>query len=216
MSVDNLKECGLKGSFLGLVLMMSSLLVVSLTGDAAGMTMMLPYIPAVMAGYLLLGILCWLLHGRTPKEHSWLSGAGVYYWMFLILIVVTVIASFLTETVRYVILVNILVLAALWIMEYVSLKKIADELNQGMPAGRSAVVVDLNEKPATLEAYFNEIEKYCAANKWELEYVKKEKPAQIRINGKSYRVKMGLYYTAIGTPVYTMTFSGIDDLGFAD
>ncbi|WP_070042803.1 DUF4318 domain-containing protein [Robinsoniella peoriensis] len=207
MSVDNLKECGLKGSFLGLVLMMSSLLVVSLTGDAAGMTMVLPYIPAIMAVYLLLGILCWLLHGRSPKEHSWLLGAAVYYWMFLIMIIVMTIAAFLTQTVRYVILVNIAVLFVLWLMEYVSLKKIADELNQGMPQGRSALVVDLDEKPATMEAYFHEIEKYCEANHWNLEYIKKEKPALIRINGKKYAVKMGLYYTPIGTIVYTMTFS---------
>lgn len=210
MSVDNLKECGLKGSFLGLVLMVSSLLVVSLTGDTAGMTMMLPYIPVILAGYLMLGILCWLFHGRTPKEHSWLSGAAVHYLLLLFVILVSVIASFLTETVRYVILVNALVLTVLWILEYVSLKKIADELNQGMPAGKSALVVDLNEKPAAMEDYFHEIEKYCAANKWELEYIKKEKPALVRINGKSYRVKMGVYYTPIGTPVYTMTFSGTE------
>lgn len=211
MSVDNLKECGLKGSFLGLVLMMSSLLVVSLTGDAAGLTMVLPYIPAVMAGYLLLGICCCLLYGRTPKEHSWLTGTAVYYWLFLIIMLVIVTASFLTETVRYVILVNALVLVVLWVMEYVSLMKIADELNQVMPAGRSSLMVDLNEKPATMEAYFNEIEKYCTDNKWEMEYIKKEMPALIRVNGKSYRVKMGVYYTAIGTPVYTMTFSRMDE-----
>ena len=80
-----------------------------------------------------------------------------------------------------------------------------------MPQGRSALVVDLDEKPATMEAYFHEIEKYCEANHWNLEYIKKEKPALIRINGKKYAVKIGLYYTPIGTIVYTMTFSSANE-----
>ena len=211
MSVENRKECGLKGSILGLVLMMSSLLVVSFTGDTAGIVLALPYMPVILAGYLILGVFFWWIHGRTPKEHSLLTGAASSYLVFLVVVAVMTIDAFLTQTVRYVILVNIAVLFVLWLMEYVSLKKIADELNQGMPQGRSALMVDLDEKPATMEAYFHEIEKYCKANHWNLEYIKKEKPALIRINGKKYAVKMGLYYTPIGTIVYTMPFSSANE-----
>lgn len=208
MSVDNLKECGLKGSFLGLVLMMSSILTMSFINDIKGMVMIFPFFPIVVIVYLLIGNLLWYLHiGPSGGYSSWLSGAAVNY----LILPFAMLVSLLPKELRYIILVNIAVLVFLWFVDYLSLKKIADELNHGMPVRKVSLVVDLNENPATMEAYFNEIEKYCASNKWELEFVKKEKPALVRIDGKSYRVKLGLYYTPIGTPVYTMTFSSVNE-----
>lgn len=86
---------------------------------------------------------------------------------------------FLTSTV---------VLLLLWEAEYRYLKSVAKDLNSGA-AGR-ILFIDLEEKPGTPEEFFAVLETYCQKSSIALEYVKKDIPATVRLDGRLHTVAL--------------------------
>ena len=131
-------------------------------------------------------------------------GAGIYYWIFLIVLAVSVIGNFIPDYIRYIVLVNIVVIIALWIWDYISLSKVANELNSGRSYKENTLLVDLKEKPKTKEEFFKILEEYCISNRVSLEYVEKDLPAITRINGVLNKVEIGYYLDISGATIYTL------------
>ena len=145
-----------QGCFLGLLLFASTALFLSLRKDMNEVGRILPFIPAALAGYMVIGNLLVWLHYLPEKGRgsSWFKGAAVGF----------VLLSFIvSESWRHIILVNAAVVLVCWILDYRSVLKIAKELNGRTVKGRY-LVVDLDECPKGAEAFCREIEDYCRKN----------------------------------------------------
>ena len=79
-------------------------------------------------------------------------------------------------------------LLLLWEAEYRYLKSVAKDLNSGT-AGR-ILLIDLEEKPGTPEEFFAVLETYCQKSSIALEYVKKDIPATVRLDGRLHTVAL--------------------------
>lgn len=200
------KECLEKGSFLGMALICSSVLALSIQRAPETALRVLPYFPAALIGYLGVGILFWWIHTRPAKRREGTRGMGLMYWYGNLFVLVLVLAQFIPESFRGMLLANLLLLTVLWSAEYVYLWRIAKELNGGIVGRPFTLMEDLDEKPENTEAFLEQITKYCVKNKIRLEIVTREKPVLVRMDGILYRAEVQFYYSRYGTPVYTMEF----------
>ena len=72
-----------------------------------------------------------------------------------------------------------------------------------MAKGGRTLVIDLKDKPGTKEEFFSVLEDYCIKNRLSLEYVKREIPAVVKLDGVLHEVDLRSYYT-YGGAIYTM------------
>ena len=141
------------------------------------------------------------LPGRNSKRSS---GIAIYYWVWMIVIIVPIIGVFIDDYIRYIILVNTIIIVGLWIGDYMHLSRIAKELNGMRVNKHKTLVIDLDEKPKSKEEFFKIIEDKCIAKGDILEYIERDIPAIVRINEVLYKVELGYYYGLIGNEVYTL------------
>mgnify|MGYP000681152144 CR=1 FL=1 len=85
--------------------------------------------------------------------------------------------------------------------EELDLKKVAKDLNSSA-AGRT-LIIDLDEKPRSPEAFFDLLETYCRKSSVTLEYVKKDIPATVKLEGRLHTVALTESYM-YGGPVWSM------------
>ncbi|MRM88897.1 DUF4318 domain-containing protein [Faecalicatena contorta] len=195
-----------QGCFLGLLLFASTALFLSLRKDMNEVGRILPFIPAALAGYMVIGNLLVWLHYLPEKGRvsSWFKGAAAVYWIDLIAVGFVLLSFIVSESWRHIILVNAAVVLVCWILDYRSVLKIAKELNGRTVKGRY-LVVDLDECPKGAEAFCREIEDYCRKNKIKLEFLQREKPAVILMDGEKYEVTLDFFYSQLG-PMYALKF----------
>lgn len=204
---ENLKDCLGKGSFLGMALICSSLLALSIQRNSQAALAGLPFFPAVLAGYLGLGVLlCWI-HTRPAKRREASRGMGMIYWYGILFALIAFGAQLVPQAWRGPALANLALLALLWGADYVYLWKVARELNSGIVGKPFTLVEDLDQKPRDTEAFLEQIARYCAKNRIHLEIITREKPILVRMDGILYRASLRFYYSRYGTPVYTMEFT---------
>lgn len=199
-----MRENTLKGIYIGFTLLISSILTLRLTNDVEGLVEAFNYFIPVLIGYMLTGVVIQWIRSLPHKSSEGSMGAGIYYWIFLIVLAVSVIGNFIPDYIRYIVLVNIVVILALWIWDYISLSKVANELNSGRSYKENTLLVDLKEKPKTKEEFFKILEEYCISNRVSLEYVEKDLPAITRINGVLNKVEIGYYLDISGATIYTL------------
>ena len=120
-----------QGCFLGLLLFASTALFLSLRKDMNEVGRILPFIPAALAGYMVIGNLLVWLHYLPEKGRvsSWFKGAAAVYWIDLIAVGFVLLSFIVSESWRHIILVNAAVVLVCWILDYRSVLKIAKELN---------------------------------------------------------------------------------------
>lgn len=203
---EEARERILQGCFFGLILFTSTALLLSFRRDMDEVGRILPFIPAALAGYLLIGNLLVWIHSLPERgwASSWFKGAAAVYWIDLIAVAFVLLSFIVSESWRHIILVNAVVVVVFWILDYCSVLKIAKELNGGAVKGRY-LVVDLEECPKGAEAFCREIEDYCRKNRSSLEFLKREKPAEILMDGERYHVELDFFYSQFG-PMYALKF----------
>lgn len=155
----------------------------------------------VLAGYVLE-----LLRSIPEIGLHWFRGTAIINWFSIGLFIFLVFHSLLSSSIRYMLIGDMAVLGIMWVGNYVTVNKIAKQLNKG---GKGyALVVDLNEKPRTKEEFYEAIEAYCKKNHIVLEYVERDMPAIVKLNGQLNKVELNYYYT-FGGPIYTLDFKTI-------
>ena len=203
---DDFIERILRGIFLGLVLFTSAVLVLCFQNNIAEIGKILPYVPVAFLVYILLGIVFVWLHERVGEGQisSWFKGSAAVYWCDLFMLVLFVPGFFLSDSLRYIILVNEFVLIGCWILDYCFVLSVAKELNH-RKRRPLYLVVDLEECPKGEEAFCREIEDYCRKNRMSLEFVNRGKPADVMMNGEAYHVELDMFYSQFG-PMYALKF----------
>ena len=122
-------------------------------------------------------------------------------WCYLLLFFLSFLTWRLPSFVRAMLLTSAAVLLLLKEAEYRYLKKVAKDLNS-RAAGRT-LIIDLDEKPRSPEAFFDLLETYCRKSSVTLEYVKKDIPATVKLEGRLHTVTLTESYM-YGGPVWSM------------
>lgn len=212
MTKEDLKEITMKGLLLGLILFVSTLIDLLINKDMQHLNIVGTFLIPVILGYCLLGILIrWMVYGSTIKKEGFhlFSGVAIVYWLMMFCAIFTAGAYFIPQVIRYIIVVNTATLLLVWFLNCVYLKNIAKELNSDMKYSRRVLVEDLPEKPKTEDMFIEEIKNYCYKNHLPLEIQEYGIPARIRMNNVLYLVKLGEYYSIVGTLTYTLEFHNI-------
>lgn len=207
MKTERGKEVLERGSFLGLALLSSSILVLSFQRQPEVVNQMLPWFPVILLGYLAVGMALYWFHGRPVRRHEGLRGMGFFYWIIIGVLPVSILAKWVPEALRIALLTNLLLALGLWAVDYIHLWRVAKELNHGVVGKPFTLVEDLDEKPKGTEEFLMQIARYCEKNHISLEFVTRQKPALVRMDGVLYRVELRFYYTRYGMPVYTLEFT---------
>lgn len=151
--------------------------------------------------YLVAGCLLQLFKRLPEMDLSWLRGMAFVYWYYIFLFILLLLAQFLPDYLRYMILSDAVVLFGRWALNYLYAKRTANQLN--MAKGGHTLVIDLNEKPGTKEEFYSALEDYCIRNRMCLEYIKRDIPAVVKIDGVLHEVDLRSYYS-YGGAIYTM------------
>lgn len=199
-----MKENLIKGVNIGLFLLVSSILTLRIINDLEGTVNLFNYFIPVVLVYIVIGVLLQLIRQLSGKSSNGSIGIAIYYWLWMILIIVPIIGIFIDDYIRYIILVNAIIIIGLWIGDYIHLTRIAKELNGTRVNKNKTLVIDLDEKPKSKEEFFRIIENKCIENGDTLEYIERDIPAIVKINGVLYKIEIGYYYSLIGNVVYTL------------
>ncbi|ERI93667.1 hypothetical protein HMPREF1982_01430 [Clostridiales bacterium oral taxon 876 str. F0540] len=201
-----------KGLFLGLILFVSTIAFLLISKDMQNLKTVGTFLIPIVICYALVGMLIrWMVYRSALKKESnhLFSGVASYYWVCMIFTVISVCAYFIPQAIRYIVLINAAVLLLVWVLDYLYLKNIAKELNSGLKYHRVTLIEDLLARPQTEDMFMKEIEVYCNKNHLTLEVIKSGIPAKVKMDNTPYLVKLGQYYSMIGTIVYTLEFSSI-------
>jgi len=201
-----------KGLFLGLILFISTIIYLLISRDMQNLKTVGTFLIPIVLCYALVGILIrWLVYRSALKKESshLFSGVASYYWVWMLCIVFSVCAYFIPQAIRYIVLTNAGVLLLIWVLDYLYLKNIAKELNSGLKYHRVTLVEDLSSRPKTEDKFMEEIENYCKKNHLTLEVIEYGMPTKIKMDNTPYLVKLGQYYSMVGTVVYTLEFRSI-------
>lgn len=193
------------GANLGVILFAGGLLGLWALSGRDGMEVITSRLGLVFFLYLLAGCFMRLVKSLPELDFTWLRGITVVYWFDIFLLFLMVLAAFLPDYLRYMILADAAVLFVRWIINYIYMKHVADQLNHRTGGGRT-LVIDLSEKPGTKEEFFGILEEYCIKNRLSLEYVERDIPALVKLDGIPHKVDLNSYYT-YGGAVYTMDIS---------
>lgn len=188
------------GLCLGLALLVSALFAVYSFGNRAITVRWMGFFPLLLLVYALLGILLMVWHRRAPRAHPitpYLSGFNARFALCLpglawLLLFRLTGFSVLERCVLF----NLLLLFALWLIEYRAARRLARDLNGalGRRTPAASLIVDLDECPQGAEAFCIEIERYCIKNHIIYQFIERKKPAVILLDGVKHRVDLGVYY----------------------
>lgn len=198
-----------KGLFLALMLFLSTIIYLLIQQDTQHLKIVGALLVPIILGYCVIGVFIQLIAYRNSLKAEVspiFSGASIIYWIFLITTAVMLCASFIPQIIRDTITINIIVLFLVWLINYLYLKNIADELNSELGYSSQVLVEDLRERPQTEDIFMEEIKNYCKKNNLDLEIIWYGIPANIKMNDINYTVRLGEYYSILGNVVYTLEF----------
>ena len=185
---EGLTEILKKGSLLGMMMFISSLVTLRLAAPE-GLETFWSLLLVILLSYLAAGCLLQLIRGFTPQlDSAWFRGAAAVSWCYLLLFFLSFLTWRLPSFVRAMLLTSAAVL-------------LAKDLNSSA-AGRT-LIIDLDEKPRSPEAFFDLLETYCRKSSVTLEYVKKDIPATVKLEGRLHTVTLTESYM-YGGPVWSM------------
>ena len=184
---ENLMETFKQGLFLGMLLFICSLTALRLAAPA--------------------GCFLQLIRSLAARlDSAFFRGAAAAAWCYIVLFCLFFPAQNLPLPVRIMLLTSAAVLLLLWEAEYRYLKSVARDLNSGA-AGR-ILLIDLDEKPGSSEEFFAALETYCKKSSITLEYVKRDIPATVKLNGRLHTVTLTESYM-YGGPGWSMEIQEI-------
>ena len=194
-------EILLSGADLGTILFAGAVMGLWIFSGPQGMQILMDRLGLIFLIYLVAGWLLQFLKHLPEMDLSWLRGMAFMYWYYIILFLLLLLARFLPDYLRYMVLSDAVVLFGRWALNYLYVKRTANQLN--MAKGGRTLVIDLKDKPGTKEEFFSVLEDYCIKNRLSLEYVKREIPAVVKLDGVLHEVDLRSYYT-YGGAIYTM------------
>ena len=182
----------LSGISLGLALMVSALFAVYSFGDSAISVRWMNLLPRLTVLYVLAGVLlmAWPYLSGLNAWYIWVLPAFLWWLLFRL-------TGF--DVLERCLLFNLILLAVLWTIEYSMVRRMAKALNGALGTRSPTVmptslIVDLDDCPKGTEAFCIEIERYCIKNHIDYQFVERDKPAIILMNGVKHRVELGVYY----------------------
>lgn len=200
-----IKENITTGINIGFALLISSILTLRFNNDIENTVKIFKYFIPILIGYILIGIALQWLRNLPPKEkNGGTGGVGALYWLFIIMTIITFLANFTPSYIRYIVLVNIIVVIILWAIDYRELSRLSEELNGVASHSNKTLIIDLEHKPKTKEEFFDLLEQHYRLSKITLEYIEKDIPAIVKLNGVLNKVEIGYYYGYTGIIVYTL------------
>lgn len=198
---EGLAEIIRRGSLLGMMMFIASLVTLRLAAPK-GLETFWSLLLVIIFAYLAAGCLLQLIRGfMSQLDSSWFRGAAAVSWCYILLFFLSFLTWQLPALVRVMLLTSAVVLLLLREAEYRYLKKVAKDLNSSA-AGRT-LIIDLDEKPRSLEEFFDLLETYCRKSSVTLEYVKKDIPATVKLEGRLHTVTLTESYM-YGGPVWSM------------
>lgn len=212
MTKEDMREITSKGALLGLILFVSTLIDLLINKDMQHLQIVGTFLIPIILGYCLLGIFIrWMVYRSTIRKEGFqlFSGVAIVYLILMFSTIFMAGAFFIPQVIRYIVVTNIIVLLLVWFLNCVYLKNIAKELNSGLAHYNRLLVEDLREKPHTEDMFMEHIQNYCKKNHLSLEILEYGIPAKIKMNNILYMVKLGQYYSVVGTLTYTLEFRNI-------
>lgn len=191
------------GLSLGLALLVSALFAVYSFGNDAISAGWMTALPLLLAVYALSGVLLMVWHRRPPRQRPatpYLSGLNArYIWAIPAFLWLLLFRLTGFDVLERCLLFNLILLAALWTIEYGMARRMAKALNGALGTRSPAVmpaslIVDLEDCLKGTEAFCIEIERYCIKNHIDYRFIERDKPAIIVMNGVKHRVELGVYY----------------------
>ncbi len=189
------------GVDLGTILFVGALMGLWLLSDRQGLEIVMDRLGLFFLIYLAAGCLLQLIKQLPEMDLSWLRGMAFMYWYFILSFILLLLAGILPDYLRYMILSDAVVLFGRWALNYLYTKRTANQLNKAKE-GRS-LVIDLNDKPGTKEEFFSVLENYCIKNRLSLEYIKRDIPAVVKLDGVLHEVDLKSFYS-YGGAIYSM------------
>jgi hypothetical protein len=212
MTKEDRREITVKGLFLGLILFLSTLIDLLINKDMQHLQIVSTFLIPIILGYCLLGMFIrWMVYRSTLRKEGFhlFSGVAIVYWIFMLSIILMACAYFIPQVIRYIVVANVATLLLIWFLNFVYLKNIAKELNYGLAHNCRTLVEDLQERPQTEDMFMEEIQNYCKKNYLSFEILEYGIPAKIKMNNDLYIVKLGQYYSVVGTLTYTLEFHNV-------
>lgn len=212
MTKEDRRDFTVKGLFLGLILFVSILIDLLINKDMQHLQIVGTFLIPIILAYCLLGIFIqWMVYRSTLRKEgvNLFSGAAIVYWIFMISTIFIAGAYFIPQVIRYIVVVNVATLLLVWFLNFVYLKNIAKELNSDLAYYSHTLVEDLKERPQTEDMFMEELENYCKKNSLSFEILEYGIPAKIKMNNVPYIVKLGQYYSVVGTVTYTLEFHNV-------
>ena len=193
----------LSGISLGLALMVSALFAVYSFEDSTISVRWMNLLPCMTVLYMLAGVLLMAWHRRPPRRRPatpYLSGLNArYIWVLPAFLWWLLFRLTGFDVLERCLLFNLILLAVLWTIEYSMARRMAKALNGALGTRSPTVmptslIVDLDDCPKGTEAFCIEIERYCIKNHIDYQFIERDKPAIILMNGVKHRVELGVYY----------------------
>ena len=197
----------MQGINLGIILFTAALIGLKAGGYGESLIGFVDRIFVILPVYMAVGIAIQFFRFLPEFDFVPLRGNTLITIFWMVFTVFLFINNLLSEAASLIVVTDGIVLFLLWLIQYSYLTFVARELNQGRRRRRT-LVVDLEGCPKTREEFFSVLEAYCRKNHIELEYVERDKPAIVLMDGVRCRVSISYYYTP-GGAVYTMDISEI-------
>ena len=182
----------LEGVILGLILFFGAVFSLMLNRDIVHMELFAEKLFLIMGGYILvvLAIKGILSISFIKKAAVIFQGAGIIWWGWLFGLGITTAGGFIPAYIRYIILLDAIVLICYWIGRFLYMKQIAEELNGGKWKKGFVFLEDIEKKPKNEDEFMTWIGRYCQKNGLDYEVLHYGIPAQIKMDGIQYAVRI--------------------------
>lgn len=199
------------GTVMGCTFFMSNIIYLGLQKDQQFVLELMPWFGALLAGYVVLGLLFFFCYIKFSGKDfallkSFTKGAAAIYSLGNLLPLVFLAGIVLADKqlIRIMLLLDLVIVAGFYILDYRAVWKLSKELN-GKNYRTRTLLIDLDECPKSVDEFCSHIEEYCSSNHIELEFLHRGEPALVLMDGKECTVKLDSSYSQFG-PVYAMKF----------
>lgn len=200
-----------EGVVLGIILFFGAVFSLMLNRDIVHMELFAEKLFLIMGGYVLAVLAIKVIFSISfiRKAAVIFQGAGIIWWIWLLGLGVTVASSFIPKYIRYIVLVDVVVLSCYCIGQFLHTKWIAKELNGGKWKKGFVFIEDIEKKPKNEDEFMTWIGEYCRKNGLDYEVLHYGIPARIKMDGVQYLVQITEYCSLTSGVVPAIEFKRV-------